>query len=214
MAEVLATGRMPHINTFAPRSGSPGGVETDDIRGAQFAAGGEPMTAARLATIRGAGAVAVPRYSTMEAGPIAYGCLAPEAPDDQHLFHDLNAVIQAGSDGKTAHLPGDALLLTSLRPTVSIVLLNVSLGDQATVVRRRVPSPVWGGRASATHPKPRKLTVGGMTFLTPISCVSSTSCRALQRAHRLQLVEEAEDGHDAPADSPLWVHWTGRTGCS
>ena len=25
---------------------------------------------------------------------MGYGCLSPAAPDDVHLFHDLNAVIQ------------------------------------------------------------------------------------------------------------------------
>jgi hypothetical protein len=171
MTEVRGAGRVPHLNTF-PSSAvrlCQAAMETDtDIRGAQFATGGEPMTAARLGTIRRAGATAVPRYSTMEAGPIAYGCLAPATPDDQHLFHDLNAVIQAGPDGERLHLPADALLVTSLRPTVSIVLLNVSLGDQATVVPRDCGCPLsrlgWGTHLQHIRSH-EKLTAGGMTFL-------------------------------------------------
>jgi hypothetical protein len=104
----------------------------------------------------------------MESGPIAYGCLTPEAPDDQHLFHDLNALVQPGPNGEAAGLPADALLVTSLRPGVSIVLLNVSLGDQATIVRRDCGCPLsrlgWDTllRNIRSH---EKLTAGGMTFL-------------------------------------------------
>jgi hypothetical protein len=171
MTEVLGTDRVPHINTF-PSSAvrlCQAAIETGaHIAGAQFATGGEPTTAARLASIGRAGAVAVPRYSAMESGPIAYGCLTPEAPDDQHLFHDLNALVQPGPNGEAAGLPADALLVTSLRPGVSIVLLNVSLGDQATIVRRDCGCPLsrlgWDTllRNIRSH---EKLTAGGMTFL-------------------------------------------------
>ena len=112
---------------------------------------------------------AVPHYGCMEAGFIGEGCLQPTAPDDVHLFHDLNAVIPAGAAGPDAvALPPNALLLTSLRPTAPLILLNVSLGDQARVSQRRCGCPIeragWTTHLQAIRSF-EKLTAGGMTFL-------------------------------------------------
>ena len=52
-----------------------------DFAGAQFTVTGEPVTAARLAAIRAAGAEAALDYGCAEAGgPVSYGCLRPTAP--------------------------------------------------------------------------------------------------------------------------------------
>lgn len=46
-----------------------------DIAGTRLLISGEPVTEARLRTIRAAGCVPLPRYGTVETGAIGYGCL-------------------------------------------------------------------------------------------------------------------------------------------
>jgi len=167
MRRTLDTGGIPHLWTFVSaaarlcRAALEAGV---DLVGAQFTVTGEPVTNVRLAAIRRIGAEVFPDYGSADSGgTAACGCLAPEAPDDVHLFSDLNALIQADA----APFPSGALLLTSLRPTAPFVLLNVSMGDRATVIERRCGCPVealgW-----TTHLRDirsfDKTTAGGMTF--------------------------------------------------
>ena len=171
MAGVLREGRTPHLQTF-PSSASrlclaamAAGI---DLRGAQFTVGGEPFTAARLAVIRQAGAGATPHYGSEESGRIGNGCLAPGMPDELHLVHDLIALIQPGPDGESRGLPPDALLISSLRRTAPLILLNTSVGDQAAVAQRACGCPLERvGWATHLHSirSFQKLTAGGMTFL-------------------------------------------------
>jgi hypothetical protein len=171
MDAALREGQTPCLLTFASSAVQlcQAALEAGlDLRGAHLILGGEPSTSARLAVIRRAGATAQPHYASSECGPIGYGCLAPEAPDDVHLLHDRHALIQAGPDGSSTGLPATALLVTSLRPTVPFVFLNVSMGDQARVVRRRCGCPLESlGWTTHLHTirSYEKLTAGGMTFL-------------------------------------------------
>ena len=170
MTQVLRAGRVPFLQTFPSsavrlcQAAFDAGV---GLQGAQFTLAGEPVTKARLAAIRRVGAEIAPRYGSIECGPIGYGCLAPEAPDDVHLLHDLHALIQAGPDGEVHGLPANALLISSLCPTSPFVLLNVSLGDQALVVQRTCRCPLeqlgWTTHLHTVRSF-EKLTAGGMTF--------------------------------------------------
>jgi hypothetical protein len=167
---VLEAGRLPMLHTFpsaavrACRVAHEAGV---DLRGAQFAVVGEPMTAARLAAIRQVGAEAMPVYGSAEAGRLGYGCQAPIAPDDVHVLDDLVALIQPGTLDP-ALLPSKAVLVTALRPSAPLVLLNVSLGDQAEMERRACGCPL-GHLGWTTHLHTirsyEKVTAGGMSFL-------------------------------------------------
>jgi hypothetical protein len=144
---VLRAGATPHLKTFASaavRLCQIAHASRVDLTGAHFTTVGEPLTPARDAEIRRTGARHAPEYGATESGQIAEWCLAPQAVDDVHLMHDLHAVIQPGPDpgsgsgpssGSVARLPDTALLLTSLRPTAPLILLNVSLGDQAEMAR-------------------------------------------------------------------------------
>lgn len=170
IGEVAAAGRTVQIWTFASsavrlcQAAREAGI---DLRGAQFTTGGEPTTEARRATVREAGAVLVPRYGANEAGPIGFGCLAPAAADDVHFLADLHAVVQPGDDGTRPGLPAGALLLTSLRATARLVLLNVSSGDQGVLSERRCGCPMEGlGWTTHVHAirSFEKLTAAGMTF--------------------------------------------------
>ena len=135
-----------------------------DLDGAHFTITGEPVTEACLAAIRRVHGDALPDYGSVDSGgSVTYGCLSPEAADDVHVFSDLNAVIQA--DGQP--FPRGALLLSSLRPTAPFVLLNVSMGDRATMTDRRCGCPMerLGWRSHLhTIRSYEKLTAGGVTF--------------------------------------------------
>jgi hypothetical protein len=171
MAGALRVGQVPHLWTFpssAVRVCEAAFDEGADLRGAQFTISGEPITAARLATIARVGAEVGPRYGTIECGPIGYGCRDPKHADDLHLQTDLHALIQAGVDGSDRGLPGSATLITALRPTAPFVMLNVSMGDQAILTERSCGCPLeelgWGTHLHGIRSF-EKLTAGGMTFL-------------------------------------------------
>jgi hypothetical protein len=126
--ERLQAGQVPHLLTFPSsavelcRAASEAGL---DLRGTQLSIGGEPITAARLAPLEAAGMTALPHYGCMEAGLMSEGCLAPIAPDDVHLFDDLHAVIQPGPEVSAGAVPARALLISSLRLSAPLLLLNV-----------------------------------------------------------------------------------------
>jgi hypothetical protein len=171
MAAVLSRGGTPHLATYvssAVRVCEAAQHAGLDLRGAQFSVGGEPITPSRLDAIHTVGAEAAPRYGSIEAGLIGDGCLAPAAADDHHLYHDLLACVQPGPGGARPGVPADAVLITSLRPTAPLLLLNVALGDRASVAPRACGCPLeeagWPTHLSSIRSY-EKLTVGGMTLL-------------------------------------------------
>lgn len=129
-----AAGHTPHLQTF-PGSAvilARWAVENGyDISGTWLTVSGEPITQARLATMRAAGCNVIPRYGTMEVGAIGYGCPNGQHSDDLHLLTDMHGMIHAGLDGDAIGLPPKALLMTSLHPQAPFVMLNLSMGDQA-----------------------------------------------------------------------------------
>ena len=168
MRACLDAGQVPHLLVFPSaaaglcRAAVAAGI---DLAGARLSLGGEPVTDARMAEVKAAGALALPHYGSMETGFIGEGCLAPEAVDEIHLFDDLHAVVQAGP---VAALPPRALLVSSLAPTAPLVLLNVSLGDEAGLSQRRCGCPLEAtGWTTHLHTirSHEKLTAGGMTIL-------------------------------------------------
>jgi hypothetical protein len=167
---VRRSGRTPHIYTFPSSAVRLAQAALDaglDLEGLQFLVGGEPVTAARLRSILQAGAEAVPGYGSIEGGVYGYGCLQPAASDDVHLLEDLHAVVQPGPGGSHG-LPPNANLFTSLSRHTPFVFLNVGMGDQAVVERRRCGCPLESLGWTTHHHSIRsfeKLTAGGMTFL-------------------------------------------------
>jgi hypothetical protein len=162
MAAVLHSGATPFLQTFPTSAVRIAQAALDagiDLAGARMTMGGEPTTRARLATIRRAGIDALPRYSSIECGPIGHGCLRPDAPDDVHLLHDLHPLVPG---------PGGDLLVSSLRMSAPLVLLNVSLGDRGTFSRRGCGCPMeglgWTTHLSGIR-SVEKTTAAGMTFL-------------------------------------------------
>jgi hypothetical protein len=167
MEESLAKGAVPHL--FVAPSAAVALCQMAEqfgvgLQGARFTVTGEPVTAARLAAIRRAGGDPVPDYGCSETGgSLTCGCLAPEAPDDVHFFGDLHAIIQADA----TPFPRNALLITSLRDTAPFILLNVSMGDCATVTARRCGCPLemlgWPIHLQQIRSF-EKLTALGVTF--------------------------------------------------
>jgi hypothetical protein len=171
MIDVLRAGRTPHVFAYtsaAVRLCLAAREAGLDIRGARFSVGAEPITQARLAAIREAGAHLSCGYSTIEAGRVGYGCLAAEQTDELHFLHDMLGLVLAGEEGASRGLPPRALLVSSLRPTAPMILLNVSLGDEA-VVGRRACGCAMEAAGWTTHLHTirsfEKLTLGGMAFL-------------------------------------------------
>jgi hypothetical protein len=169
MAEVLKSGRTPHLHTHASSAVlvcEQASAAALDIRGAQFTAASEPMTEARLHAIERTGARAWPQYASVETGVIGLACLEPARVDDIHLLHDRFAMIQSEAE---SNLPVDSLLLSSLRQsTAPFNLLNVSLGDQATLEKRScgcVMEQIGWQSHLHTIRSQEKLTALGMNFL-------------------------------------------------
>jgi len=169
MAGVLRAREVPLVSCYATLGARIGRAAVDagiDLRGARFTLGGEPVTEARLAAIEAAGASASTLFGCTEAGGVvAYGCLARRSPGEMHFLHDLRAVIQPGADGAAAGLPRRALLLTSLRPSSPLVLINASVGDEADFGPRPCGCPLEA-EGWTTHIEDlrsfEKLTIGGM----------------------------------------------------
>jgi hypothetical protein len=169
IAATLRRGQTPHVWTFV--SAAVGLCDAAraqglDLTGAQATVTGEPVTAGRLAALAAAGVVAVPDYGSAESGgSLTHGCLRPAAPDDVHFFRDLHALVRVEGEGP---LPDGALLITSLRDTAPLILLNASMGDRADVASRACGCPLdtlgWTPHLSNIRSF-EKVTAGGMTFL-------------------------------------------------
>lgn len=182
-----------------------------DLRGVEFILGGEPVTEARLAVIRQAGANGIAHYGAAETGStMAYGCLAPRLPDDTHVTHDLYAFIQPGPSPVPTGLSHHALLVTTLRKRAPLIFLNVSLGDEAIVERRDCGCALaelgWTTHLHGIRSF-EKLTAGGMTFL------DTDAIRVLEEVlpkrfgggpADYQLVEEEDSGDESQL--ALYVH--------
>jgi hypothetical protein len=169
LSSTLAAGRTPHsvaLTSAAVRLALAADEAGIDVAGAQIVLCGEPVTEARRAVIARSGIIAVPRYGSIETGPLGYACLAPAAADDVHLLRDLHAVIQAG--GSVPALPPDALLISTLASTTPFTFLNLSLGDRA-VMEDRSCACAFERPGLTVHLSEirsfEKLTGTGVTFL-------------------------------------------------
>jgi hypothetical protein len=171
MEGALRRGATPHLQVFCSaalrlcQAAAAGGI---DVAGSWLMVGGEPLTPARAAALRAAGAHLLPRYGTAEAPSIAIGCARPEGCDDVHLLADLYALATGSPTAGPGAVPPGALWLSSLCRTAPMVLLNASLGDQAVLGRDSCGCPLaelgWSVRLHSLRSF-EKLTAGGMTFL-------------------------------------------------
>ena len=170
MADTLRAGATPHLKTYASMAvqlcelAAASGI---DVAGTRFTLTGEPLTPARAESLARHGTRAAPDYGSNETGQVGEPCAAPGPVDDLHLLDDLHGVIQAGPGGQVHGLPPRALLVTSLRPTTPLVLLNVSMGDEAWLTTRSCGCPLEANgwrRHLHTVRSFEKLKTGGVTF--------------------------------------------------
>jgi hypothetical protein len=171
MAKVLRTAKTPYLNTYASsavrlcEAAFKSGI---DLTGAKFIMAGEPTTKARLAILKRVGADGIADYGSIETGAIGYGCMSPQAPDDVHFFHDSFALIQPGSANKNRNILSNALFITSLETKAPFVMLNISMGDQAIITKRKCGCPLqdfgWHTHLHSIRSY-EKLTTGGMTLI-------------------------------------------------
>jgi hypothetical protein len=205
MQDCLRRGKTPHLFTYASSAVRLSRKALDmgfDLKGVHITMSGEPTTKARLKTVQRSNAEVFPAMGSAECGYIGYGCLSPDAPDDMHLLKDLHAVVQPGHPGMHSDLTAKSLLVSSLRPAAPLIMLNVSLGDQAELVRRNCGCPMGetGLDLHLEHVRsPEKLTGGGM------ACFDSGIIKILEEVlpsrfggaptdYQLQ-EDEAEDGN-------------------
>jgi hypothetical protein len=107
-----------------------------DLTGVVILVGGEPMTAARQASITRTGACMAPEYISSDMGPIGHGCAHPAEPGDQHLLEDCVALIQHPREIMDTGVEVDAFYFTSLRPAAATILLNVESDDYGVIEQR------------------------------------------------------------------------------
>ena len=169
IAECKLTGASLHVNTI-PSSAvrvCEAALETGlDIAGTFFALGGEAYTNATNSVIKRAGGRAASLYSMAEIGQIGFGCGDANEVDDIHLMRNKVAVIHGGRDASDS--ASERLLVSSLRPSVPKIMLNVESGDAGIIERRCCgcaasrPGLEWHLHTVRSY---EKLTSEGMHFL-------------------------------------------------
>jgi hypothetical protein len=107
-----------------------------DIAGSLFRVSAEPYTPAKATVINERGCRTASHYSCAEVGYMGLACASPAAVDEVHVMTDKVAVIQRQ---RTVGLVRDvgALFFTTVLPSCPKLMLNVELGDYATLTRRQ-----------------------------------------------------------------------------
>ena len=171
MHGVQRGGLVPHLFTYASpavrlvQAAAAAGIP---LRGSRVWIGGEPLTPIRRALLQDAGMTVYVRYATAECGILAQGCLDPAGADDLHVCDDLVALIDTSRVPGPDAQPDRTLLVTTLRPSAPLTLLNVSLGDRGVMAARACGCPLeaLGWRTHLREVRSHeKLTAHGLTFL-------------------------------------------------
>jgi hypothetical protein len=108
-----------------------------DISGSFFRVSAEPYTTAKDAIIRERGCRTASHYSCAEIGYMGMACAHPDAVDEVHLMTDKVALVQRQKKVGGGNISVGALAFTTVLPSCPKLMLNVELGDYATVTRRR-----------------------------------------------------------------------------
>jgi hypothetical protein len=107
-----------------------------DLTGTTITVGGEPMTPAKMQTIRRVGVHCAPGYTMLESGQIGFACAHSIDPSEVHLFNDAVALITHPYRLEKQEITVPAFVLTSLLDTAPKVLLNVQSDDFGIVEER------------------------------------------------------------------------------
>jgi hypothetical protein len=137
-----------------------------DITGTAIAVTGEPFTPAKARVVADAGVQAWPKYASTEVSTIGRACLAPLEADEVHANTDKIALIQRERMAAGSGVQG--LFLTGLHTFFAKVVLNVEIGDYATLSQRDCgcPSQRLGLTTHISGVRSyEKLTSEGVTYL-------------------------------------------------
>ena len=139
-----------------------------DLAGTTIRVGGEPVTPAKVATMRRVGARVLPAYGAIETGPIGLGCPNAVEVDQVHLAHDSVALVTHPYVIEGTGLTVPAFNLTSLVDASPKVMLNYQIDDYGTVETRACGCPLEAcGYTTQLHGirSYSKLLCEGVTFL-------------------------------------------------
>jgi hypothetical protein len=108
-----------------------------DISGSFFRVSAEPYTLAKDAIVRERGCRTASHYSCAEVGYMGMACAHPDSVDEVHLMTDKVALLQRQKRVGGGDISVGALAFTTVLPSCPKLMLNVELGDYATVTTRR-----------------------------------------------------------------------------
>ena len=139
-----------------------------DLTGAVICGGGEPPTPAKVAQIRRTGAQFFSGYHFTEVGTVGLSCTTSVDPNDQHLYMDHLALIQAPREVPGFQMSVQSFHFTTLLPTAPKFLLNAESDDYGVVETRSCGCP-FQELGFTTHVRDirsyRKLSGEGVTLI-------------------------------------------------
>lgn len=139
-----------------------------DLTGAVVTGGGEPPTRAKVAQIESTGARFRSGYHFTEVGTVGLSCTTSDDPNDQHLYMDHLALIQAPREVPGFDVSVPSFHYTTLLPSAPKIMLNVESDDFGVVETRACGCP-FGDLGFTTHIRDirsfRKLTGEGVTLV-------------------------------------------------
>jgi hypothetical protein len=106
------------------------------LTGTKFPVRGEPFTEAKKTVITRVGASPIPSYPSNQAGMIGLGCANPLHTDEVHALEHRLALVLYPKPLAGAQAAIRPLLFTTLNPQETRLLLNVDIGDYATMETR------------------------------------------------------------------------------
>jgi hypothetical protein len=171
-----------------------------DISGSFFRVSAEPYTPAKHAIVLERGCRTASHYSCAEVGYMGMACAHPDAVDEVHLMTDKMALVQRQRRVGGGDISVGSLAFTTVLPSCPKLMLNVELGDYATVTKRRCGC-LLDELGFDTHLHDvrswEKLTSAGVTFLgSEIMALVEDVLPKRFGGHALdyQLVEGEENG--------------------
>ncbi|MBL0169948.1 MAG: hypothetical protein IPP90_04325 [Gemmatimonadaceae bacterium] len=171
-----------------------------DIAGSVFRVSAEPYTAAKDAIIRERGCRTASHYSCAELGYIGLACANAESVDEVHLMTEKVALIQRPKTVGGGAVMVGALAFTTVLTSCPKLMVNVELGDYATITRRDCGCLLEQlGFTTHLHDVRswEKLNSAGVTFLgTELMALVEEVLPAKFGGHAMdyQFVEEEEAG--------------------
>lgn len=171
LAEEKVRGRLLHLDTmtsgavFVAQAAKRLGL---DISGHVMRVGGEPLTEAKAALFAEMGLRYPSHYAIAETGAVGLSCPYGAVPDDVHILTYRLAIIQQEKALPGWSEPIGAIFLTLFSPRMTKVMLNVEMGDYATMEIRECNCPLGEAGLNVhlhTIRSYEKLTSVGMHFM-------------------------------------------------